>query len=108
MRLRRLLGGVLLGIAAASGIVCKRSQGPPPSPPPTVVAAEPLVRDQPIYSEYLGQTRGSQEVEGSYAEVRDAQRFLFAAELNLADLRSARLTGVVQLYRALGGGWSLE
>ncbi len=40
----------------------------------------------------------------SYTEVLDAQRFLFDAELVLADVRRARLAAVVQLYRALGGG----
>lgn len=41
----------------------------------------------------------------SYLEVLDAERELFAAELNLADVRSNRLRAVVQAYRALGGGW---
>jgi multidrug efflux system outer membrane protein len=41
----------------------------------------------------------------SYTEVLDAQRFLFDAELALADVRRARLVAMVQLYRALGGGW---
>ena len=41
----------------------------------------------------------------SYTEVLDAQRFLFSAELTLAEIRSARLSAVVDLYRALGGGW---
>jgi len=44
----------------------------------------------------------------SYLEVLDAQRQLFSAELDLADLKGLQLTGVVQLYRALGGGWSDE
>src|SRR5206468_6305337 len=42
----------------------------------------------------------------SYAEVLDAQRFLFSAELTLTTLRASQLTSVVQLYRALGGGWN--
>jgi outer membrane protein TolC len=44
----------------------------------------------------------------SYLEVLDAQRQLFAAELDLADLKRVQLAGAVQLYRALGGGWSDE
>jgi outer membrane protein, multidrug efflux system len=35
----------------------------------------------------------------------DADRDLFDAELRLAQLRRDELTTVVQLYRALGGGW---
>jgi multidrug efflux system outer membrane protein len=41
----------------------------------------------------------------SYLEVLDAQRQLFQAQLNLADAVRDELTAVVQLYRALGGGW---
>lgn len=44
----------------------------------------------------------------SYTDVLDAQRFLFTAELTLAELRSARLSAVVQLYKALGGGWPAD
>ena len=42
----------------------------------------------------------------SYLPVLDAQRSLFARELELARLRRQELSSVVQLYRALGGGWS--
>lgn len=35
----------------------------------------------------------------------DADRDLFQAELNLAQLRYGELINVVQLYKALGGGW---
>lgn len=41
----------------------------------------------------------------SYLEFLDAERQLFAGELDLADARSNRLRAVVQAYRALGGGW---
>ena len=44
----------------------------------------------------------------SYFEVLDAQQLLFPSELRLAQLDLARLTAFVQLYRALGGGWSLD
>lgn len=37
--------------------------------------------------------------------VLDAQRTLFIAQNQLAQLRLARLTTAVSLYRALGGGW---
>ena len=42
----------------------------------------------------------------SYLPVLDAQRNLFEGELTLARLRQRELSSVVQLYRALGGGWS--
>jgi multidrug efflux system outer membrane protein len=42
----------------------------------------------------------------SYLPVLDAQRNLFQGELDLARLRQRELTSIVQLYRALGGGWS--
>ena len=41
----------------------------------------------------------------SYLPVLDAQRNLFEGELALAQLRQRELASVVQLYRALGGGW---
>jgi NodT family efflux transporter outer membrane factor (OMF) lipoprotein len=42
----------------------------------------------------------------SYLQVLDSQRNLFAGELALAQLRLQERLAVVQLYRALGGGWS--
>ena len=42
----------------------------------------------------------------SYLPVLDAQRNLFQGELELARLRQQALGSVVQLYRALGGGWT--
>lgn len=44
----------------------------------------------------------------SYLDVLDAEREQFNAELILAQRRFAELLGVVQLYRALGGGWQQE
>jgi NodT family efflux transporter outer membrane factor (OMF) lipoprotein len=41
----------------------------------------------------------------SYLQVLDAQRNLFQGQLVLAQLREQELFSVVQLYRALGGGW---
>jgi multidrug efflux system outer membrane protein len=41
----------------------------------------------------------------SYLQVLDAERDLFAGQLTLAQLRLVELQSVVQLYRALGGGW---
>lgn len=42
----------------------------------------------------------------NYLQVLDAQRNLFQGELELARLRQQELTSIVQLYRALGGGWT--
>ena len=42
----------------------------------------------------------------SYLEVLDNERQLFSAELELARTRRDELLAVVQLYRALGGGWA--
>lgn len=41
----------------------------------------------------------------SYTEVLDAQQQLFPAENNLAKTERDRLLAVVQLFKALGGGW---
>src|SRR5437016_2165973 len=41
-------------------------------------------------------------------EVLDAQRQLFSAELDLASTTRDQLTAVVQLYKALGGGWQSQ
>jgi multidrug efflux system outer membrane protein len=42
----------------------------------------------------------------SYLQVLDADRNLFQGDLTLARLRQQELEAIVQLYRALGGGWS--
>jgi outer membrane protein, multidrug efflux system len=41
----------------------------------------------------------------TYLEVLDGQRSLFAAQLTLAQARGTECQSLVQLYRALGGGW---
>ena len=41
----------------------------------------------------------------SYLQVLDAERNRFQGELALAQLRQQEVLSVVQLYRALGGGW---
>jgi len=41
----------------------------------------------------------------TYLEVLDGQRSLFSAELTLAQARGNEYQSLVQLYRALGGGW---
>jgi len=41
----------------------------------------------------------------TYLEVLDGQRSLFNAELALAQARGNEYQSLVQLYKALGGGW---
>lgn len=41
----------------------------------------------------------------NYLEVLDGQRSLYSAELTLAQARGDEYQSLVQLYRALGGGW---
>jgi outer membrane protein, multidrug efflux system len=41
----------------------------------------------------------------TYLEVLDGQRSLFSAQLTLAEARGNEYQSLVQLYRALGGGW---
>jgi len=43
----------------------------------------------------------------NYFEVLEAQQQLYPAQTTLAQIRRGRLVAYVQLYRALGGGWSL-
>jgi multidrug efflux system outer membrane protein len=44
----------------------------------------------------------------AYFEVLDALRQLLAAENNLAQTRRDRSVALVELYKALGGGWQME
>jgi multidrug efflux system outer membrane protein len=41
----------------------------------------------------------------NYLEVLDSQRSLFSADLTLAEARNNEYQSLVQLYKALGGGW---
>jgi outer membrane protein, multidrug efflux system len=41
----------------------------------------------------------------TYLDLLDSQRSLFSAELTLAQARNNEYQGLVQLYKALGGGW---
>jgi multidrug efflux system outer membrane protein len=41
----------------------------------------------------------------SYIEVLDSERSLFTAELNYASSQGAALSAVVDVYKAMGGGW---
>lgn len=44
----------------------------------------------------------------SYLEVLDSERQLFDAELNLAQGKCNELLSVISLYKALGGGWTID
>ncbi len=48
------------------------------------------------------------EGKASYYEVLEAQQQLFPAENTLSRIEAARRLAVVQLYKALGGGWEVE
>lgn len=64
---------------------------------------EQSVKDlQESVSVSLMQYRGGT---ANYLTVLDSQRSLLAAELTLAQARNNEYQGLVQLYKALGGGW---
>jgi multidrug efflux system outer membrane protein len=44
----------------------------------------------------------------SYYEVLEAQQLLYPAEISLSETSRDRRLAIVQLYRALGGGWSFD
>jgi multidrug efflux system outer membrane protein len=44
----------------------------------------------------------------SYLEVLDTERQLFQAELDLVQAQRDESSSVIQLYKALGGGWKTE
>ena len=48
------------------------------------------------------------EGKASYYEVLEAQQQLYPAENSLSQIEASRRLAVVQLYKALGGGWSLK
>lgn len=64
------------------------------------------VRDEAARTLRLAELRYREGADDLLA-VLDAQRTLFQAQDQLAQLRLARLAGTVDLFRALGGGWDL-
>jgi len=44
----------------------------------------------------------------TYLDVLEAQRTVLAAELQLVQTQRARLTDMVTLFKAIGGGWGEE
>lgn len=68
-----------------------------------ISATEALVQAQQKRYE-LADARYQRGVD-SYFEVLSAQQDLYGAQQNLIQLRLSRLTNLVSLYKALGGGW---
>ncbi len=64
-----------------------------------------LIREEARRSLRLAELRYREGVD-DLLTVLDAQRTLFQAEDQLAQLRLARLADALDLYKALGGGWS--
>ena len=67
------------------------------------VAAQQSLTDATAQSYRLSQARYEKGVD-SYLNVLDSQRSLYAAQQNLIGAHLARLTNLVTLYKALGGG----
>jgi multidrug efflux system outer membrane protein len=67
------------------------------------VAAQQSLTDATAQSYRLSQARYEKGVD-SYLNVLDSQRSLYAAQQNLIGAHLARLTNMVTLYKALGGG----
>ncbi|NMG73824.1 efflux transporter outer membrane subunit [Aromatoleum diolicum] len=70
-------------------------------------ATQLLIRDEARRALRLAELRYREGADDLLA-VLDAQRTLFQAQDQLAQLRLARLSGAVDLYKALGGGWTRQ
>ena len=69
--------------------------------------AQLAIRDEAQRSLRLAELR-YREGADDLTSVLDAQRTLFSSLDQLAQLRLARLTAALDLYKALGGGWSVS
>lgn len=71
-------------------------------------AQETALQDQVTQSEAVLRAAQRKYTAGGadFLVVTDAQRSLYAARDQLADIRRARLTASVTLFKALGGGWN--
>jgi multidrug efflux system outer membrane protein len=81
-----------------------------------------LIADQKSREELAAQTQGLEALRtytrlarmrydngySSYLEVLDAERALFSAELDYARVRSDTYFALIDLYKAMGGGWVIE
>jgi NodT family efflux transporter outer membrane factor (OMF) lipoprotein len=71
---------------------------------------EQIMRDQAVELEKMLKA-AQNKYDAGYADflvVTDAQRAVYAARDQLSDIRRARLSASVTLYKALGGGWNSE
>jgi hypothetical protein len=106
---------VVVALAVTSrGTAATKTVSPPP-PAVTIVRIEgedvarsrvsrPSLRARPGRDPWSrGRNQGGLD---SYLQVLDAQRNLFRSELDLATLQRQELVSIVELYRALGGGWT--
>ena len=59
--MRKLSGLIIVGLLGTAG--CAEPPPPAPPPPPDVEIAEVLQRDVPVYSEAIGESRGSLEID---------------------------------------------
>lgn len=73
------------------------------------LADEYLARSEQVIAARSASTLSRARYDGgvtSYLEVLDLERSLFRAEIAASQVRRAQLVAVVDLYKALGGGWN--
>ncbi len=70
------------------------------------IIAETIIRRDAAYRLLDLQKKRYKAGVVSYIEVLDAERQLFSSEIELAQSQLSRVVGYVDLYRALGGGWT--
>src|SRR5258705_578461 len=104
-----LLATLAIGLmAAGGGKAATKSTAPPP--PEVGKTGEQSAQQEQLVAALRDATRLSTDrYQGgldSYLQVLDAQRNLFRSELDLTTLQRQELTSIVELYRALGGGWN--
>jgi len=88
-----LLGLIVIAALSAGCGNSSKASGPPPPP---AVKVEPVVATDRYRHGFA-----------SYFEVLEAQPQLYPAQNTLAQIRRGRQLAHVQLYKSLGGGWSL-
>jgi len=98
---RRLPRAVMLvAFAISLGTACKRPE-PPAPPTPEVLVTEVVKKDVPIYTEWVGTTVGFVNAQ----VMPRVQGYLLKTAL--AQTQRDQLLAVVNLYKALGGGWEM-
>ena len=104
-----LLATLAIGLGAAGGgKAATKSTAPPP--PEVGKTGEQSAQQEQLVAALRDATRLSTDrYQGgidSYLQVLEAQRSLFRGELDLVALQRQELVAIVELYRALGGGWN--